>query len=44
MTTPTLATPNVDLAAGDLLWVYQTAVNTTTVGVQLAAEIIGRRI
>lgn len=41
---PTAATPNVDLAAGDLLWVYQTAVNSTTVGVQLAAEIIGRRI
>ncbi|MGW5920854.1 hypothetical protein ACWFPY_17865 [Nocardia fluminea] len=42
--TPTLATPNHDLAAGDLIWVYQTAVNSTTLGVQLAAEIIGRRI
>lgn len=41
---PSAATPNADLAAGDLIWVYQTAINTTTTGVQLAAEIIGRRI
>lgn len=41
---PTAATPNADLAAGDLIWVYQTAVNTTTVGVQLAASIIGYRL
>lgn len=41
---PSAATPNADLAAGDLIWVYQTAVNSTTVGVQLAASIVGYRL
>lgn len=41
-TSPTFATLSVDVSAGDLIWIYQTAANTTP-GAQLAAEIIGRR-
>ncbi|MFJ1459736.1 hypothetical protein [Nocardia sp. N2S4-5] len=42
-TAPTYLTPGATLAAGDRIYVVQTAVNTTTLGTGLAADIIGHR-
>ncbi|MGI5222154.1 hypothetical protein [Nocardia sp. CA-290969] len=39
---PTAATPNAAVSAGDRIWIYQTAANTAP-GAQLAAEIRWRR-
>lgn len=38
-TAPTWTTVDIDVDAGTLLWCYVTAINTTTVGVQLKAEL-----
>ncbi|WP_328660330.1 hypothetical protein [Nocardia salmonicida] len=43
VTTPTTATPSADLDTGDLIWVYQSAIQATA-GVQLVAEIIGYQL
>ncbi|BCK58406.1 hypothetical protein [Nocardia wallacei] len=43
-TAPTYLTPGATLAAGDRIYVVQTAVNTTTLGTGLAADLIGHRI
>ncbi|RJO72975.1 hypothetical protein D5S18_22120 [Nocardia panacis] len=44
VSSPIAAMPNVSVVAGDRIFVYQTAINSTTVGVGLAAEIMGHRV
>lgn len=40
----TAVTPGASISAGDVIYVFMTAVNTTTLGTGLAASIVGHRV